>query len=259
LPVKAGRGAAGFHMGADGVMSGLSGKRVLITGGTTGIGRAIAIELAQAGARVLIFGRHKPELDDAMALLSEIDGEAKGMIADQSKPEDMQKVFKKVDEMGGLDVLIANAGISAEGLADLSDKEWRYAMETNLLGYLDVAKRAAAAFEGRKGDIIFIGSVSADNRTKGTSVYTATKAGIQGFADTFRKEMGEKKVRVSLIEPGSVGSDMQECTPEEQRKKIAKAEMLKAEDVAELVSFILSRPERCTISSVRIEERVQSE
>ena len=240
-------------------MAAMDGKRILVTGGTTGIGRAIAIELARAGAKVLIFGRHKPELDDALAALEDSIGEAEGMIADQSRPEDVQKVFAKARAMGGLDAVIANAGISAEGLADISDKEWRYAMETNLLGYLDVAKRAAEAFEGRRGDIVLIGSVSADNRSKGESVYTATKAGIQGFADSFRKEMGEKNVRVSLIEPGSVGSDMQECPPEEQRRKIAKAEMLKAEDIAELVTFILTRPDRCTISSVRIEERVQSD
>lgn len=131
-------------------------------------------------------------------------------------------------------------------------------METNLLGYLDVAKRVAEV-EGKRGDIILIGSVSADNRSKGTSVYTGIKSGIQSFADAFRKEMGEKKVRVSLIGPGAVVSDMQESSPQEQREKIARAQMLKAEDVAELVTFIRTRPERCTISAVRIEERVQSE
>lgn len=239
-------------------VSSVNGKVVLVTGGTTGIGRAIAIALAGSGAKVLIFGRHQPELDDALAALADSAGEAQGMLADQSKPDDMRKVFDRVKGMGGLDVLVANAGVSAEGLADISDKEWRYVMETNLLGYMDVAKRASEALEGRRGDIIFIGSVSADHRTKGTSVYTATKAGIQAFADTFRKEMSDKKVRVSLIEPGAVGTDMQECSPQEQREKIAKAEMLKAEDVAELVGFILTRPERCTISSVKIEERVQS-
>lgn len=239
-------------------MASMEGKTVLVTGGTTGIGRAIAIELARAGARVLIFGRHQRELDDALEALEDTIGEAVGMIADQSRPEDITKVFAWAKSMGGLDTVIANAGIAAEGLADISDQEWRYAMETNLLGYLDVAKRAAEAFDGKPGDIVLIGSVSADNRTKGTSVYTATKSGIQGFADAFRKEMGEKKIRVSLIEPGAVGSDMQESSPEEQRKKIAEAKMLKAEDVAELVIFILTRPGRCTISSVRIEERVQS-
>jgi 3-hydroxy acid dehydrogenase / malonic semialdehyde reductase len=236
----------------------MDGKTILVTGGTTGIGRAIAAELVQHGARVLIFGRHQPELDDALLALQTSAGEVEGMIADQARPEDITAVFARAKAMGRLDAVIANAGIAAEGLADISDTEWRYAMETNLLGYLDVAKRAVEAFDGKPGHVIFVGSVSADNRSKGTSVYTATKSGIQGFADAFRKEMGERDVRVSLIEPGAVGSDMQESSPEEQREKIAKGKMLKAEDVAELVTFILTRPERCTISSVRIEERVQS-
>jgi 3-hydroxy acid dehydrogenase / malonic semialdehyde reductase len=237
----------------------LEDKLMLVTGGTTGIGRAITIELARLGANVLIFGRHKKELGDALAAITDVPGKVEGMIADQSKSEDVVKVFKKARDMGKLSALVANAGISAEGLADLSDKEWRYAMETNLLGYMDVAKRAVDAFDGGKGDIILIGSVSAENRSKDSSVYTASKAGIQGFAHAFRKEMGSKGVRVSLIEPGSVGSDMQDSSPEEQRKKIAQSKMLKAEDIAELVSFILTRPSRCTISAVRIEERVHSD
>lgn len=238
-------------------MSDLEGKVVLVTGGTTGIGRAIAIELARQGAKVLIFGRHKPTLDDALKAISE-NGEGEGMIADQSDPADIKKVFAKASRMGELAAVIANAGVSAEGLAEISDKEWREAMNINLLGYLDVAKRAVEAFGDRKGDIVLVGSVSADHRSKGTSVYAASKAGVQAFADAFRKEVGARKIRVSLIEPGAVGSDMQDSSPEEQRKKISQGKMLKAEDVAELVTFILTRPHRCTISSVRIEERVQS-
>lgn len=237
----------------------MDGKRVLVTGGTTGIGRAIALLLAREGCKVLIFGRHKAELEDALAAMTDVAGEVVGMVADQAKPADVEKVFARAREWDGLDVVIANAGVSADGLADLPDEEWRYAMETNLLGYLDVAKQAAGLFAGNKGDIVLVGSVSADHRSKGSSVYTATKAGIQGFADAFRKEMGEKNVRVSLIEPGAVGSDMQDASPEEQRKKIAAGKMLKAEDIAELVAFILTRPFRCTVSLVRMEERVQSE
>jgi len=239
-------------------MSDLAGKVVLVTGGTTGIGRAIAVELSRQGAKTLIFGRHQAHLDDALKAIADVDGEAEGMIADQSDPKDVKRVFAKASAMGELSAVIANAGVAVEGLADVSDEEWRGAMEINLLGYLDISKRAVDAFEDRKGDIILIGSVSADNRTKGTSVYSASKAGVQAFADTFRKEVGERNIRVSLIEPGAVGSDMRESSPEEQRKKIAEGKMLKAEDVAELVTFILTRPHRCTIAAVRIEERVQS-
>jgi NADP-dependent 3-hydroxy acid dehydrogenase YdfG len=234
-------------------------KRVLVTGGTTGIGRAIAIELARSGSEVIIFGRHQPELDDALEAMKEAKGKAHGMIADQSKPEDMKKVFDKAKELGGLNAVIANAGLAAEGLADEDDDNWRYVVDTNFVGYMDVARRGAKALEKDGGDIILVGSVSADNRSKGSSVYTATKAGIQGSSHAFRKEMGDKNIRVSLIEPGAVGSDMQESSPAEQREKIAEGKMLKAEDIAELVQFILTRPMRCTISGVRIEERVQSE
>ncbi len=239
-------------------MANLEGKVILVTGGTTGIGRAISVELARQGAKVLIFGRHKAPLDEALKAIADVDGEAEGMIADQSSPEDVEKVFAKVSAMGELAAVIANAGVAAEGLAETSDKEWREAMDINLLGYLDVSKRAIEAFGDRKGDIILVGSVSADNRSKGTSVYAATKAGVQAFADTFRKEVGDRNIRVSLIEPGAVGSDMQEASPKEQREKIAEGKMLKAEDVAELVTFILTRPHRCVISAVRIEERIQS-
>jgi NAD(P)-dependent dehydrogenase (short-subunit alcohol dehydrogenase family) len=174
-------------------MAAMEGKRILVTGGTTGIGRAIAIELARTGAKVLIFGRHKPELDDALAALEDSIGEAEGMIADQSKPEDIQKVFAKAKAMGGLDAVIANAGISAEGLADISDKEWPYAMETNLLGYLDVAKRAVEAFEGRKGDIILIGSVSADTRSKGGVCLHSDEGRHSGLRGQFPKGNGRKE------------------------------------------------------------------
>jgi NAD(P)-dependent dehydrogenase (short-subunit alcohol dehydrogenase family) len=102
------------------------------------------------------------------------------MMADQSKPADVRKVFAKAKQTGGLDAVIVNAGLSVDGLVEVDDEEWRYGVETNLVGYLDVANRAAEAFEGKSGDIISIGSVSAEKRSKGTSVYTATKAGIQG-------------------------------------------------------------------------------
>lgn len=238
-------------------MADLEGKRILVTGGTTGIGRAIAIALAKAGSRVFIFGRHQPELRDALKAIGETGGDVDGMTADQSKPDDVGKVFEKAKAfLGGFDAVIANAAISAEGLAELDDKEWRYAVDTNFSGYLDVCKHAVEAMKDQRGDIMLIGSVSGKDTEKGESVYSATKAGIAGFASSFRKEVAEKNIRVSLIEPGSVGSDMQEKTPDQQRMEISKHKMLMAEDIADLVLFILSRPQRCTISEVRIEPRL---
>jgi 3-hydroxy acid dehydrogenase/malonic semialdehyde reductase len=238
-------------------MAEMKGKRILVTGGTTGIGRATAIELARQGALIFIFGRHEKELKDALNAIREAGGEVEGITADQADHTELSKVYKQAKtKLGGLDVVIANAAISAEGLADMSDEDWRYAVNVNLAGYLDVTKQAAESFEDEGGDIILVGSIASDGGEEGTSVYAATKAGLQGFAASFRKEVAKRNIRVSLIEPGAVGSDMQESSPEEQRKKIKKDEMLKAEDVAELVGFILTRPERCTIPIVRIEPRI---
>jgi NADP-dependent 3-hydroxy acid dehydrogenase YdfG len=104
----------------------------------------------------------------------------------------------------------------------------------------------------KSGDIVLIGSISADNRGEDSSVYVATKAGMQGFAESFRKEAARVGVRVSLIEPGQVGSDMQEETPKQQREKIRGSEMLRAEDVAVAVHYVLTQPARCVLASMTI-------
>ena len=239
-------------------MPDLKQKTVLVTGGTTGIGRATAIELASAGARIFTFGRHKPELDDALNDIRAYDPDARGMIADAAKPKDVDAVMNAFDKAHDqLDVLIANAGISGDALADAEEDDWRYVLETNVAGYLAFAHAAAERMRERKsGHIVLIGSISADSRGKDSSLYVATKAAIQGFAESFAKELAESNVRVSLVEPGLVGTDMQ-GPPGPQRPKIRKHEMLKAEDIAEVVHFMLARPERVNMQSVRVVPRLQ--
>ncbi len=237
-------------------MADIEGKRILITGGTTGIGRATAIELAKQGGRLFIFGRHEPELRDALASIQE-EGEADGMTAEQSDHQQLMDVFQNAqNKLGGLDVVIANAALGAEEIETMKDEDWRYVADVNFTGYLDVAKQAIEAFGDEGGDIILVGSVSGEEPSEGESVYAATKAGIAGFASALRKEVAKKNIRVSLIEPGAVDTDMQEDPPAEKEKKVRKAEMLRADDIADLVGFILTRPQRCTISEVRIEPRI---
>ncbi len=233
----------------------LKGKGVLITGGTTGIGRAIARLLAAEGAKIFIFGRDVSALDDAMEAISKI-GEIGGMSADASVRADVDRVFAEAERaMGQVDVLIDNAAVSAEGLTDESEDDWRYAVETNLIGYLAFAKRAAEPMQKRgEGHIVLIGSMSAEYRGKDSSVYVATKSALQGFAMSFRREVSEKGVKVTLIEPGLVGSDMIEAPPSEQRRKIAQGKMLKAEDIAEAVRFALIQPPRCVVMTMQVGE-----
>lgn len=240
----------------------LAGKRILVTGGTTGIGRATVAQLVAQGARVLTFGRHEPELEDSLINARNQaagGGEVEGLVADVATREGIKAVFERADAwLGGLDYVVANAGLAIGGAQDAEDDEWRYVVDTNFAGYIATAVESLKRFEAAgAGHIIFVGSVVAEFKSPGTSVYAATKAGIETYAKTFRKEVMEKNVKVTLVEPGSVGADMQEMSPEAQREAIKRHEMLFAEELADTILFALTRSERTDVSVLRVEPRIQ--
>lgn len=235
----------------------MQGKRVVVTGGTTGIGRAIVRSLASQGARVVTLGRDENALKDALDAMADLPGEVHGIAADLATREGVERLFAEADaQMGGLDALVSNAALGAEPIDEMADDDWRYVVEVNLVAAM-AATRAALARLGKGGQIVIVGSISAEIHAPGESVYSATKAGLQGFAETLRKEVEERGLRVALVEPGTTGSDMQEASDDEQREEIAKARMLRAEDVAEAVDFILSRPPRVDVVTLRLEPRLQ--
>lgn len=233
----------------------LDGKRILLTGGTTGIGRATVAELARHGARVLTLGRHQEELDQ---VLNENDGVA-GLTADVATREGIDAIFAAVDDrLGGIDMLVACAALGAEPIHEMAEDAWRYVVETNLVGYLACARAAIERMRsGDGGHLLFVGSVSTDIKAEGESVYAATKAGIQAFAETLRKEVAEHNIKVSVIQPGSVSTPMQECSQEEQRQAVADEKMLLPQEIAETILFVLTRSERADIVNLRIEPRLQ--
>ncbi|ADU15306.1 SDR family oxidoreductase [Asticcacaulis excentricus] len=239
----------------------LAGKRVLVTGGTTGIGRATVALLAEQGARVVTFGRHQPELEDALAHARAVNPQADvfGLTADVSTREGVARVFAAVDDsLGGLDILINNAGLAVGGAQDETDEDWRLAAETNFLGYIACAREAIARLkDSGGGHLVFVGSISAEFKGAGSSVYAATKAGIETYAKTLRKEVMDLKIKVTLVEPGSVGADMQEKSPAEQREAIARNEMLYAEELADTIGFALTRSVRTDVSVLRVEPLVE--
>lgn len=236
----------------------LDGKRILITGGTTGIGRAIARLLGSYGARIFTFGRHQEQLDEVLNAIREAGGQADGIVADSASADDIQRVFEQADQtLGGLDILINSAALSAESISEMADSDWRYVIQTNLMGYMAATKEALNRMQ-KRGHIVLIGSMSADVREEGSSVYVATKAAIQGFAESLRKEVNPKGIKVSLVEPGAVGSDMQPTTPDEEREGQQKGEMLKAEDIAVCVHYILTQPLRCDVVAIQIRPHLQT-
>jgi NAD(P)-dependent dehydrogenase (short-subunit alcohol dehydrogenase family) len=229
-----------------------TGKKALVTGGTTGIGRATAIQLARWGADVLVFGRHEPELEDALTHLRLHKTKVIGVRADQADIRDVSRVFERVDaELGGLDFLINNAAESAESLDKLDDEQIDYHVRQNLTGYITCARQALQRMRAG-AHIVNIGSISAQKQGAEGEVYTATKAGIRGFSESLRKTVSKRRIRVSLIEPGWVGTDMTERSPDEQRELQQQSEMLKAEDIAVTVAFCLAQPLRCDVSLIQV-------
>lgn len=238
----------------------LDGKRVVVTGGTTGIGRAIAVLLAGEGASVFVCGRDEQHLADALERINNV-GKGDGVAVDLARPEDMRRFWSAADAAlgGAIDVAIINAAVPAQTPMEVNEEELRYQLETDLVAYV-VASREAARRMSKGGDIVLIGSMSAVSRGKGSSVYVAAKSGVQGFAAAFREEMAPKDIKVGLIEPGLTGADFQypEYSDEEQRKAINAQKMLRAEDIAVATHFMLTQPRRTAVSLIQVEPRVES-
>jgi NADP-dependent 3-hydroxy acid dehydrogenase YdfG len=236
----------------------VKGSAVVITGGTTGIGRATAILLASEGARLLIFGRGKSELNDTLRDINKV-GNAVGLTADASKKEDVIKVFEMADrELGGLDILIDNAALAADTVSEMPIKDQEYIVKTNLLGYMAVVHEAVKRMKPKgKGHIVVVGSMSANLREAGSSVYVATKSGVQGFTEALRKEVNKFGIKVSLIEPGEVGTNMNRLSPAQQRRKQSQLKQLKAEDIADCIFYVLTRPKRVDVVEMRVRPHLQ--
>lgn len=235
----------------------VEGKAVVITGGTTGIGRTTALLLAGQGAKVLIFGRNEKELNDALDVIKQSGAsEIYGITADHSKYEDVQRIFQEADaRLGGVDVLINNAAEGAGSVLETDYKEYSYIVQGNLVGYMACAAEAVKRMKQKgSGHIVDVGSLSAESRSAGSDIYVATKSGVRGFTDSLAKQVNKDGIRVTLIEPGLVGTDMtaKNTPPEEQPAKEAAMEMLKAEDIAECVYYCLVQPKRCNVGMVQI-------
>jgi NAD(P)-dependent dehydrogenase (short-subunit alcohol dehydrogenase family) len=162
---------------------GLKGRRAVVTGGTTGIGRAIAVLLASEGVRVFVCGRDADHLADALKRIREV-GEGSGVALDVAVPDDLNRFFAEAEAyLGGLDIAVINAAISAEGLASMSEAEVRYAIATDFTAYLvsaHAAQVAMATNRDKAGDIVLIGSMSAHVLGSGSTVYAGSRPASRG-------------------------------------------------------------------------------
>jgi len=238
-------------------MKRLSGKKILISGSTLGIGKTIAKNLLQEGGRVVIFSRDPDHVKKALHEL-EPAGEVYGMPADVTNPDDIEAVFGFSDvKLGGLDILINNAGLAADGVQKTDMQQTDYIIKTNLTGYLNCAKLAIEKFK-KEGHIINIGSLSAQTRDANGDIYVSAKSGINGFNDSLRRGLAEKNIKVTLIEPGAVATDLHGL-PYDTLKQLEKdGQMLNPLEIANAVIYCLTRSPNVDIIKIEIKARKQN-
>lgn len=239
----------------------LSGRKAIITGGTTGIGRAIAILLASEGVDVFVCGRNSLHLADGLERIREV-GKGDGISLDLADEDGVDRLVEAARRYfgGRFDIAVVNAAVPAEGVTKMTQAQLRYAVATDFTAFLATAEVAADVMDDF-GDIVFIGSMAAHGLGGGSSVYAGMKAGIAGFAEALRKELGNKGIKVSNVEPGKTGADFQyeEFSAQEQAVQINKEAMLRAEDIAVAVHFVLTQPRRAVVQQVTVAPRMQED
>lgn len=236
----------------------LSGRQAIISGGTTGIGRAIAVLLASEGVKVFICGRTPEHLDDALHRIREV-GEGDGIVLDLAEPDGVARLFTAArDHVPEADIVVINAAVPAGALSEMSAQDVRYALATDFTAYVMTA-HAAQDMLRDTGDIVLIGSMSAHVLGPGSTVYAGMKAGIAGFGEALRRELGSRGIKVSLVEPGKTGADFQypDIPADKQREMIKAETMLRAEDIAVGVHYLLTQPRRAVVQQLTIVPRAQ--
>jgi NAD(P)-dependent dehydrogenase (short-subunit alcohol dehydrogenase family) len=234
-------------------MSSLTHKNCLVTGGTRGIGRAIAKLLAQHGANVAICGRSPESTAQAVTELhAETGSKVKGKAADVSQYRQVVELFEYLgQELGPLDVLVSNAGVGVFGaVGELSVEQWKAAIETNLYGAFYCVREALPGFETRGGGhIVQIGSIAGVSAFAGGAAYNASKFAIAGFSEAVMQDLRMKNIRVSHVMPGSVATEF----GKEAGGGASGADWkIWPEDVAEAVRMLLEMPERTLVSRIEL-------
>ncbi|HLX19896.1 MAG TPA: 3-oxoacyl-[acyl-carrier-protein] reductase [Gaiellaceae bacterium] len=217
----------------------LEGKNALVTGASRGIGRAIATELARAGASVVI--GYRTGTDEANALAAEIG--ARAVQADVSNAADAQRL---VEGAGDLDILVNNAGLTRDGLlARMSDDDWRTVIETNLSSVFYTCRAVCRPMmKKRAGSIVNISSIVGVHGNWGQTNYGASKAGIIGFTKSLARELGSRNVRANVVAPGYVRTQLTDVLPEEATAAMLQNTPLgrlgEPDDIAGAVRFLCS-------------------
>jgi 3-oxoacyl-[acyl-carrier protein] reductase len=217
----------------------LEGRMALVTGGSRGIGRAIAAELAKGGAQVVI--GYRSGGDEAQEVATEIGGRA--VQADVSDPDAARSL---IEEAGEVDILVNNAGVTRDGLlARMSDEDWDVVIDTNLRGTFNTCRAVTRGMMRRRsGAIVNVSSIVGVHGNPGQTNYSASKAGIIGFTKALARELGSRGVRANVVAPGYISTRLTNELPDELKDEMLANTPLgrfgDPEDVAGAVRFLCS-------------------
>jgi NADP-dependent 3-hydroxy acid dehydrogenase YdfG len=249
----------------------LDGTVALVTGASSGIGAATALALAADGAAVAVAARRKDRLDELAEKISGTGGTALVLESDVTdEAAAREAVERTVAELGRLDTLVNNAGVMLLGpIVAAPVEEWQRMVQLNVLGLMYMTHAAlphlltAAETEPRRvADIVNISSVAGRVARSGSGVYNASKWGVNAFSESLRQEVTGRHLRVSLVEPGAVSTELSSHNRPEIQETIAQRfgdiERLEAEDIAEAISFVVTRPRRTAVNEVLIRPTEQT-
>ena len=247
-------------------MGELSGKVAAVTGASSGIGEATALALARAGCSVALGARRTDRIEALARRISEDGGRAAAIEVDVSQEEQARAFVREASErLGRLDILVNNAGVMLLGPFEGGEPDdWRRMVDVNLLGLLYCTHAAVPIMrEQGGGDIVNVSSIAGRFARAGSAVYNLTKFGVGAFSEALRQETIEARIRVILVEPGFVDTELQGHNRgpvldmvEQMREQIG--EVLRAEDIADGIVFAVSRPPHVAVNEVLIRPSSQS-
>src|SRR6516165_3125191 len=229
----------------------LSGHVAVVTGGSRGIGKAIASRLAQLGAAVSLCARNPRALETTAAELSANGATVRSQAVDVTNARDVASFIEATEkELGPISILVNNAGIGGPGFGPVHEKsedDWQRVLDTNLKSVFLVSKAVAPSMIARgRGDIVNISSLAGKNTFAGGGIYCASKWGLQGLAGCMAEDLRAFGIRVTLVCPGSVATEFSGRTPKDPSK------VLTPEDVAHAVSMIVLEGPQSFISEVQL-------
>jgi len=238
----------------------LTGKVALITGASSGIGEATAIALAAEGATVAVSARREDRLQDLVKRITDSGGKAYPIAADVSEETQANEIVQKAQqELGRVDILVNNAGVMLLGMIEGANTEdWRRMINTNVLGLMYATHAAIPIMKQQGGGhIVNISSVAGRVARAGSGVYNASKWGVVAFSEALRQEVLKYKIRVTIIEPGAVATELTQHITDPVAKKNSEdftksITPLESEDIAAAIVYAVTQPQRVDVNEILI-------